>query len=157
MEMTKTSAGLLLWRRRRGSLQVFLVHPGGPFWHKKDVGAWSIPKGEFLSDEGPLTAAIRETAEETGFLIDGKFVALDPLRQPSGKIVHAFAIEADVEPTAISNTFRVEWPPRSGRMAKFPEIDRADWFPLEVAREKIHHGRTRFLDQLQHLVGEEPA
>jgi predicted NUDIX family NTP pyrophosphohydrolase len=156
--MTKASAGLLLWRRRRGSLQVFLVHPGGPFWHKKDTGAWSIPKGEYLSDEEPLTAAIRETAEETGILIDGKFVALDPLRQASGKIVHAFAIEADVEPTVIiSNTFRIEWPPRSGRMREFPEIDRADWFPLAVAREKIHHGQISFLDQLQQLVGEESA
>lgn len=156
--MTKASAGLLLWRRRPGSLQVFLVHPGGPFWHKKDVGAWSIPKGEYPSDEEPLTAAIRETAEETGFLIDGKFVALNPLRQPSGKIVHAFAIEADVEPTAIiSNTFSVEWPPRSGRMEEFPEVDRAGWFPLAVARKKIHYGQISFLDQLEHLVGEESA
>jgi predicted NUDIX family NTP pyrophosphohydrolase len=156
--MTKASAGLLLWRRRGGELQVFLVHPGGPFWHKKDVGAWSIPKGEYPSQEEPLTAAIRETAEETGFFIDGKFVALDPLRQPSGKIVHAFAIEADVEPQAIiSNTFSIEWPPRSGNMRKFPEIDRAGWFSLAVAREKIHHGQVSFLDQLEHLLGEESA
>jgi predicted NUDIX family NTP pyrophosphohydrolase len=137
---------------------VFLVHPGGPFWHKKDIGAWSIPKGEYQSEEEPLTAAIRETAEETGFFIEGKFVALDPLRQPSGKIVHAFAIEADVEPAAIiSNTFSIEWPPRSGTMRKFPEIDRAGWFPLAVAREKIHHGQVSFLDQLKRLLGEESA
>lgn len=156
--MTKASAGLLLWRRRGESLQVFLVHPGGPFWRKKDIGAWSIPKGEYSPDEEPLTAAIRETAEETGFFIDGKFVALDPLRQPSGKIVHAFAVQADVEPTAIiSNTFSVEWPPRSGNMGEFPEIDRAGWFPLAVAREKIHHGQISFLDQLQHLLGGESA
>jgi predicted NUDIX family NTP pyrophosphohydrolase len=136
-------------------VQVFLVHPGGPFWHKKDIGAWSIPKGEYPSEEEPLTAAIRETAEETGFRIDGNFVALDPLRQPSGKIVHAFAVEADVDPTAInSNTFSVEWPPKSGNMGEFPEIDRAGWFPLSVAREKIHHGQISFLDQLQQLSGE---
>jgi predicted NUDIX family NTP pyrophosphohydrolase len=156
--MTKTSAGLLLWRQRGGELQVFLVHPGGPFWRKKDIGAWSIPKGEYPSDEEPLTAAIRETAEETGFFIDGKFVALDPLRQPSGKIVHAFAVEADVEAAAIiSNTFSVEWPPRSENMGEFPEVDRAGWFSLSVAREKIHHGQINLIDQLEHLLGEESA
>lgn len=142
-----------MWRMREGSPQVFLAHPGGPFWRGKDAGAWSIPKGECLPEEDALTAAKRETAEETGLVIEGTFVALTPLKQPSGKIVHAFAVEADVEPTAISsNTFSIEWPPRSGRTKEFPEIDRASWFSLASAREKIHRGQVRFLEELEHLL-----
>jgi predicted NUDIX family NTP pyrophosphohydrolase len=141
--MPKQSAGVLLFRRRGGALEVFLVHPGGPFWAKKDLGAWSIPKGEYEPDEDPLAAARREFAEEIGILPAGDFVTLSPVRQRSGKIVRAFAIEGDLDPKTItSNTFVVEWPPRSGKRREFPEIDRAGWFPLEAAKEKLIPGRS---------------
>ncbi len=152
--MPKESAGLLLFRRRAGELEVFLVHPGGPFWIKKDQAAWSIPKGEFSSGEEPLAAAKREFAEETGFTPGGAYRALGPHKQPGGKIVHAWAVEADCDPAAIrSNTFTMEWPPRSGRKQEFPEIDRAAWFPLAAAREKIHKGQVAVLDALARIVG----
>jgi predicted NUDIX family NTP pyrophosphohydrolase len=150
--MPRQSAGLLLYRRR-GELQVFLVHPGGPFWAKKDAYAWSIPKGEFAPDEDPLQAAKREFAEETGLAPAGAFVALPPLKQPGGKIVHAWAAEGDCDPAAVrSNTFTLEWPPRSGRMQEFPEVDRAAWFPLALARGKIHKGQAALLDELERLL-----
>ena len=150
--MPKQSAGLLLYRRRR-TLEVFLVHPGGPFWAKKDMHAWSIPKGEFGAGEDPLQAARREFVEETGLNPEGTPTALPPLKQPGGKIVHAWAIEGDCDPAAIaSNSFSLEWPPRSGRMQEFPEIDRAAWFPLAVAREKIHKGQAALLDELERLL-----
>jgi predicted NUDIX family NTP pyrophosphohydrolase len=153
--MPKRSAGLLLYRRRDG-LEVFLVHPGGPFWAGKDAHAWSIPKGEIAEGEDPLQAARREFAEETGLAIDGRFVVLTPRRQPGGKIVHAWAVEADCDPAAVrSNSFTLEWPPRSGRMQEFPEIDRAAWFPLAVAREKSHKGQVALLDELATVVGSE--
>ncbi|MGE0116926.1 MAG: NUDIX domain-containing protein [Dongiaceae bacterium] len=153
--MPKQSAGLLLYRRRDG-LQVFLVHPGGPFWAGKDAHAWSIPKGEIAEGEDPLQAARREFAEETGLAVDGRFLPLTPRRQPGGKIVHAWAVEADCDPAAVrSNSFALEWPPRSGRMQEFPEIDRAAWFPLAVAREKIHKGQAALLDELETSVGSE--
>jgi predicted NUDIX family NTP pyrophosphohydrolase len=150
--MPRQSAGLLLYRRR-GGLEVFLVHPGGPFWAKKDAHAWSIPKGEFAPGEDPLGAAKREFAEETGLTPAGTFAALSPLRQPGGKVVHAWAIEGDCDPDAVkSNTFTLEWPPRSGRTQEFPEIDRAAWFPLAAAREKIHKGQAALLDELGRLL-----
>jgi predicted NUDIX family NTP pyrophosphohydrolase len=150
--MPKQSAGLLLYRRG-GKLEVFLVHPGGPFWAKKDAHAWSIPKGEFGAGEDSLQAARREFAEETGLNLEGTTTALPPLRQPGGKVVHAWAIEGDCDPAAIaSNSFSLEWPPRSGRMQEFPEIDRAAWFPIAVAREKIHKGQAALLDELERLL-----
>lgn len=148
--MPKQSAGLLLYRERAGRLEVFLVHPGGPFWARKDAGAWSIPKGEFGDDEAPLQAARREFEEETGFTVDGEFVALPPLRQPSGKLIHAFALCADVDPARLrSNTFALEWPPKSGQRRDFPEVDRADWFTLEDAVAKIQKGQAPFLDAVR--------
>ena len=144
----KSSAGLLLYRRR-GELEVFLVHPGGPFWAKKDAGAWSLPKGEFEEGEEPLQAAKREFAEETGFSVDGEFGRLDPLRQRGGKIIYAWTIEGDCDAAqARSNLFSLEWPPKSGRMQQFPEIDRAQWFTIPEARKRIMAGQIEFLDQL---------
>jgi predicted NUDIX family NTP pyrophosphohydrolase len=146
------SAGLLLYRRRR-ELEVFLVHPGGPLWAKRDRGAWSIPKGEVLEGEDPLAAAKREFTEETGFEIDGTFRSLAPVEQPSGKVVHAWAVEGDCEPALLtSNRFTLEWPPRSGRMQEFPEIDRGAWFTLHEAREQILPGQAGLLDQLEGLL-----
>ena len=140
--MAKTSAGLLLYRHAPDGLQVFLVHPGGPFWAHKDDGVWSIPKGEFGPDEDPLAAARREFTEETGFTASGDFVPLTPLKQPSGKVVHAWAIEGDCDPTLVrSNTFEFK-----GR--EYPEIDRAAWFGLAEARKKILRGQVGFLDEL---------
>jgi predicted NUDIX family NTP pyrophosphohydrolase len=151
--MARTSAGVLLYRRRDGVPEVFLVHPGGPFWAKKDEGAWSIPKGEFDPSEDALTAAKREFEEETGLVVEGEFRPLKPIRQAGGKLVHAFALEGDLDPKAIhSNTFEMEWPPRSGRRQAFPEVDRAAWFPLDVAREKIHKGQVGLLDALERMV-----
>jgi predicted NUDIX family NTP pyrophosphohydrolase len=147
--MPKLSAGLLMYRRRDGQLEVFLVHPGGPFWAKKDLGAWTIPKGEYLGDEDPLQAARREFQEETGFTAEGSFIALGDLKQPSGKILTAWALEGDCDPGQLrSNTFLMEWPPRSGRQAEFPEIDRGAWFAIEGAREKLLPGQRPLLDRL---------
>jgi predicted NUDIX family NTP pyrophosphohydrolase len=144
----KTSAGLLLYRRR-GVLEVFLVHPGGPFWAKKDAGAWSLPKGEFVEGDDPLAAAKREFTEETGFPIDGEFRRLDPLKQRSGKVIHAWAIEADCDASQVrSNLFSLEWPPKSGQIQKFPEVDRAGWFSIPEARKQIIAGQVGFIDQL---------
>jgi predicted NUDIX family NTP pyrophosphohydrolase len=149
--MAKQSAGLLMYRRR-GELEVFLVHPGGPFWAKKDTGAWSIPKGEYRPGDDPLAAARREFREETGFSVAGEFTPLTPLKQPSGKIIQAWAVEGDCDAGAIrSNTFTLEWPPRSGRQQEFPEVDRAGWFTLTAAREKIIKGQVGFLDELEQL------
>ncbi|MBM4263308.1 MAG: NUDIX domain-containing protein [Deltaproteobacteria bacterium] len=148
----KTSAGLLLYRRR-SELEVFLVHPGGPFWAKKDLGAWSIPKGEFEEGEDPLKAAEREFTEETGFTVEGESRALNPVKQSGGKIVHAWAVEADCDADKIkSNTFELQWPPKSGRMQSFPEVDRAAWFPIDQARKHMLSGQTNFLDQLLALI-----
>jgi predicted NUDIX family NTP pyrophosphohydrolase len=146
----KQSAGLLIYRRRHGRIEVFLVHPGGPLWRNKDEAAWSIPKGEFVPPEDALAAAKREVAEETGFGIDGDFLPLTPCRQPGGKAVSAWAVERDVDAEAIrSNSFAMEWPPRSGRMQDFPEVDRAAWFDLTTARRKIHKGQAPLLDELE--------
>ena len=147
--MAKKSAGLLLFRERTAGLDVLLVHPGGPFWAKKDDGAWSIPKGEFGDDEEPLTAAKREFEEEMGVPPVGNFVPLEPIRQPGGKLVFAWALQADFDTSRLkSNIFSMEWPPKSGRQQEFPEIDRAGWFPIETARTKILKGQAGLLDQL---------
>jgi predicted NUDIX family NTP pyrophosphohydrolase len=143
------SAGLLLFRRHAGAVEVLLVHPGGPFWQKKDLAAWSIPKGEHDAGEDPLSAAQREFEEETGFKAEGDFIALGDCRQPSGKIVKAWAVEGDLDAARItSNSFSLEWPPKSGKMREFPEVDRAEWFSIDVAREKILKGQAGFLDRL---------
>ena len=149
----KTSAGLLLYRRCT-ELEVFLVHPGGPFWSRKDAGAWSIPKGEFADVEEPLQAAKREFMEETGFTISGEFRDLDPLKQPGGKIIYVWAIEADCDPGQIrSNLFSLEWPPKSGKMQHYPEVDRAAWFNISEARKKILAGQVGFIEQLIAALG----
>ncbi|MBK5296751.1 MAG: NUDIX domain-containing protein [Vicinamibacteria bacterium] len=151
--MPQISAGLLLFRQRDGQLEVLLVHPGGPFWRNKDLGAWSIPKGECAPGEDPLLAARRELREETGFDVDGPFTALQPVRQAGGKIVQAWAAQADLDPSRlVSNTFTTEWPPRSGRQQEFPEVDRAAWFALDEARVRILSGQTPLLDELVTLV-----
>jgi predicted NUDIX family NTP pyrophosphohydrolase len=151
--MPKQSAGLLLFRRRASALEVLLVHPGGPFWAKKDQGAWSIPKGEYEPGEDPLVAARREFAEETGIVPEGDFVTLKPLRQAGGKLVHAFALEGDCDPEAIrSNTFVMEWPPRSGRRQEFSEVDRAGWFTLEEAQRKLLAGQVPLIQELARLL-----
>ena len=151
--MPKKSAGLLMYRRRRSVLEVFLVHPGGPFWQKKDTGSWSIPKGEYAPGEDPLEAAKREFQEETSFEVSGEFIALTPRKQPSGKIIAAWVAEGDCDASAVrSNTFLLEWPPRSGRQQEFPEVDRADWFSISAAREKIIKGQSGFLDELAQIL-----
>lgn len=148
----RQSAGLLLFRRRGAGLDVLLVHPGGPFWAKKDEGAWSIPKGEFEGAEEPLACARREFAEELGGAIDAPvtgFLPLGAIRQAGGKIVHAWAVAAEFDPGKLrSNTFSMEWPPKSGRTAEFPEVDRAEWFSVETARVKILKSQGEFIDRL---------
>ena len=149
----KRSAGLLLYRRRPAACEVFLVHPGGPFWQSRDLGAWSIPKGEVRPDEEPLHTARREFVEETGAAISGDFLSLKPIRQPGGKIIHVWAVEGDCHPAAIrSNTFGTEWPPHSGHVREFPEVDRATWFTIDDARGRIVGGQRGFLDQLCQLL-----
>jgi predicted NUDIX family NTP pyrophosphohydrolase len=134
-------------------LEVLLVHPGGPLWARKDDSAWSIPKGELDDDEDPLSAARREFEEETGGTPEGPFVALDPVRQPSGKVVCVWAAEGEFDVSRlVSNLFEMEWPPRSGRRMEFPEVDRAGWFTVDAARRKIVPGQAAFLDQLQRIV-----
>jgi predicted NUDIX family NTP pyrophosphohydrolase len=150
----KQSAGLLLYRRPAGRLQVLLVHPGGPFWQKKDLGAWSIPKGEFATGEDALAAATREFHEETGLEVTSPVTPLTPVKQPGGKIVHAWAVEGDFDPRALkSNTFSLEWPPRAGRPQEFPEVDRAAWFDLEEAKRRINRGQSALLEELEQLTG----
>src|SRR5438034_6718185 len=147
------SAGVIAFRRREGELEVFLVHPGGPFWQRKDDGAWSIPKGEFGEDEAPEAAARREFTEETGFTLPDQLIALTPIAQSRGKVVHPFAVESDLDADAIrSNTFELEWPPRSGVKREFPEVDRAAWFGIADARRKILPGQRRILDELVELT-----
>jgi predicted NUDIX family NTP pyrophosphohydrolase len=152
----KRSAGILLYRRNGGETEFLLVHPGGPFWSKKDAGAWSIPKGQIETEEEPRACAIRELEEELGSApeIDAEeLVELGPIRQRAGKVVEAWAAEAEFDPaTLASNTFTVEWPPRSGAEREYPEVDRAEWFDLESAREKILPAQAEFLDRLlEHL------
>ena len=150
----RESAGLLLYRVRDTAIEVLLVHPGGPFWARRDEGAWTIPKGEFdASGEAPLAAARREFREETGGEVDGPFHALQPVRQAGGKRVHAFAVEADFDPSGLaSNTFELEWPPRSGRRQQFPEIDRAAWFTLPQAALKLNPAQRVWLGEIVNQV-----
>lgn len=149
----KNSAGFLLYRIRSGALEVFLVHPGGPFWAKKDAGAWSIPKGESEEGADPLETAKREFFEETGSAIDGKFIALTTLKQRSGKLVHAWAVEGDIDASSVSsNSFSMEWPPRSGKQHEFPEVDKGEWFTIPVARERLQAGQCGFLDELEKML-----
>ena len=149
--MAKQSAGLLLYRTQNGFLEVFLTHPGGPFWRNKDKGVWTIPKGEF-SGEPPLEAAKRELKEETGFSVKGPFIELTPIKQKGGKWVYAWAAEADVDPDKIkSNTFTVTY--ASGHSQEYPEVDRADWFSVEEAKEKILEAQSRLVNELERKVG----
>jgi predicted NUDIX family NTP pyrophosphohydrolase len=145
----KRSAALLVYRRTGSGIEVFLVHPGGPFWAKKDFGAWSIPKGEFDESEDGLGAAKREFIEEVGQAIEGNFIALTPVKQRGGKMVHAWAVEGEVDPGAVrSNEFEMEWPPRSGRTARFPEVDRGQWFPMTEALRRILPAQAPILEEL---------
>jgi predicted NUDIX family NTP pyrophosphohydrolase len=147
--MSKQSAGILLYRHTGTHIEFFLVHPGGPFFAKKDLGSWSIPKGEFTHEEEALTAAKREFEEELGATPKGEFIALTPVKQSSGKTVHAWALEGDIDPEAItSNTFEIEWPPKSGKKQSFPEIDKGQWFPSHAAKEKINKAQAAFIDEL---------
>jgi predicted NUDIX family NTP pyrophosphohydrolase len=149
----KRSAALLVYKHAPGGIQVFLVHPGGPFWAKKDLGAWSIPKGEFDDSEDGLAAARREFREEVGQEIDGDVIALTPVKQRGGKMVHPWAIEGEVDETAVqSNEFEMEWPPRSGRKARFPEIDQGRWFFIAEAKRRILPAQAPILDELAALV-----
>lgn len=147
--MAKKSAGILLYRFRNGIPEMLIVHPGGPFWAKKDEGAWSVPKGEFGEEEDPLDAAIREFREETGQDIAGNFIPLTPVKQSSGKIIHVFALEHDIDVSVIrSNTFTMEWPPKSGNQKEFPEIDRGGWFTAGVCRKKLNKGQIPVVEEL---------
>ncbi len=154
--MTKESAGLLLSRERHGALEVLLVHPGGPFWAHRDEAAWSIPKGEIGAAEQPIDVARREFDEELGSPApDGEWVALGTVRQPGGKVVHAWAARGDFDPEKMrSMTFEIEWPPRSGRRQSFPEVDRAAWFGLDQARRSILTGQRPFIDRLEGRLAE---
>ncbi|TCL71097.1 NUDIX domain-containing protein [Rhizobium sp. BK251] len=148
----KLSAGILMYRKTDGEIFVLLVHPGGPFWAKRDDGAWSIPKGEHDPSEEPEAAARREFAEELGRVAEGNLLPLGELRQNSGKRVTAFAVQGDFDASAIkSNMFEMEWPPHSGKLQPFPEVDRAGWFSLADARRKIIAGQAPFLDRLEQL------
>ena len=147
--MPKVSAGLLPYRRKRGVVEVMLVHPGGPFWETKDLGAWSIPKGELGAGEDAFEAARREFREETGFIASAEYIPLAPRKQRGGKVIQAWAVAGDWNPAELrSNRFAMEWPPRSGRTLEFPEVDRAAWFTLEEARRRVAPGQVGFLDEL---------
>lgn len=149
----KESAGILLYRLTATGPEVFLVHPGGPFWKNRDKGSWTIPKGEFAAPEEPLAAAIREFREETGFTASGPFHPLLPVRQKSGKRVHAWAAIGDLVPALVkSNSFSMEWPPKSGRKLSFPEVDKGNWFPMNLARKKILAAQIPLLDELEPIV-----
>ena len=153
--MPKSSAGLVLYRVRDSATQVLLVHPGGPFWAGKDAGAWTIPKGEVEAEEGQLDAARREFEEELGFSADGDFIPLGTITQKAGKVVRAWALEGDCDPAGIkSNSFTIEWPPRSGKQQAFPEVDRAAFFGIEEAKRKINPAQVELLSRLQAMVEE---
>lgn len=152
--MPKTSAGILFYRYVQQSLQVLLVHPGGPYWAKKDRGAWSIPKGEVEEGETPQQTALREAGEELGITINGNMLPLDSIKQKSGKVVYAWAVEQDIDTTLIkSNQIEIEWPPRSGQLKPIPEIDRAEWFDIPTANQKMIAAQVAFIHALQKLIG----
>jgi predicted NUDIX family NTP pyrophosphohydrolase len=147
-----TSAGILMYRDGPSGREFLLVHPGGPFWVKKDEGVWSIPKGEFTDGEDPLDAARREFEEELGTAVVGDFMQLTPIKQKSGKVVHAWAVRGDFDVASVkSNLFSMEWPPKSGRQQEFPEVDRAEWFDLETARRKILAAQVELVDQVSKI------
>jgi predicted NUDIX family NTP pyrophosphohydrolase len=151
--MAKRSAGLVMYRRSEDQLEVFLVHPGGPFWAKKDLGAWSISKGEYVEGELPLEAARREFEEETGFAAQGAFLELGTVRQAGGKVVSAWAFEGDCDPSKlVINRCQIEWPPRSGRLIEIPEVDRGGWFSITEAKERILKSQAPFLERLSRLL-----
>jgi len=149
---SKRSAGIILYRKRNGIIEIFLVHPGGPYWAKKDLGSWSIPKGEYHEGEEALDAARREFLEETGVAVNGPFLALTPVRQPGGKIITAWAAEGELDPARLrSNSFSLEWPPKSGSSQNFPEVDRGAWFSLAEARDKLSLGQLPLLQGIADL------
>ena len=151
--MSKKSAGILAYRNDHEETEVFLVHPGGPFWAKKDLNSWSVPKGEFEEAEDPFDAAIREFNEETGFLPEGEFFRLERVKQPGGKLIYTWAVKGDFDATiAKSNLFKMEWPPKSGNFKEFPEVDKAGWFKLESAKTKIVKGQIPILENLELLL-----
>lgn len=151
--MPRTSAALLMFRRRESGVEVLLVHPGGPFWAKKDLGAWSVPKGEYIGPEDPLEAAKREFQEELSITAEGEFIPLGEIKQAGGKIVTAWAFEGDCDPaTCKSNLFEMEWPPRSGKRQSFPEVDRFEFFNIHRAKEKILPSQQDFLDRLLQAI-----
>lgn len=151
--MPQKSAGLLLYRFNNNLIEYFIVHPGGPFWTKKDIGAWSIPKGIIEDNEDPLKAAIREFEEETGAKISGNFISLTPVKMKSGKIIYAFAIEYDLDITQIkSNTFTMEWPPKSGKKKEFPEIDKGEWLETETCILKLNDSQKPFINELLKII-----
>jgi predicted NUDIX family NTP pyrophosphohydrolase len=152
--MSKVSAGLIMYRFKKGHLQVLLVHPGGPYWKNKDAGAWTIPKGEANPNEELLSVAQREFTEETGVVPRAPYTPLTPIKQRAGKIVHAWAFEGDFDPSTLrSNTFEMEWPPKSGKTAEFPEVDRAEFFEVEAAKPKLNASQASLLDELERVIG----
>ena len=149
----KKSAGILVYKKEKDKLLVFLVHPGGPFWAKKDLGAWSVPKGEFSDEEEGFTAARREFAEETGHEIEGEFIELTPCKQPSRKVKYAWAVDGDIDENNIkSNEFEMEWPPKSGQTQRFPEVDRGSWFSIGEATKRILRGQVPILEELSSVL-----
>jgi len=151
--MAKKSAGILLFRKQRGELFVFLVHPGGPFWKNKDDGAWSVPKGEIIEDEDPLERARTEFSEETGKEVTGNFIPLKAITQKGGKTVYCWAVEGEIETAGLSsNTIMIAWPPRSGKMMEIPEVDRWEWFSAEEARIKINPAQCAFIDEIEESI-----
>src|ERR1035437_4189731 len=151
--MQKKSGGIILYRFRNSKFEVLLVHPGGPFWVKKDLGAWSIPKGEFEEDEDPLAAAKREFKEELGVAVSGEFAAMTPVKQKNNKLVYAYAINRDLDVSSIkSNTFEIEWPPKSGKHQEFPEVDKAEWFEFQTAKQKINEAQGEILEELLRMI-----
>jgi len=153
MKVSKTSTGILLYRLVNHQIEYLLVHPGGPFWKNKDLGSWTIPKGEYEAPEIPIDAAIREFKEETGIELSGTFISLKPIVQKGGKQVDAWALEGDLDTATIrSNTFEIEWPPKSGKRQVFPEIDKACWFSYDEAIEKINPAQINFIKELRHKL-----
>jgi predicted NUDIX family NTP pyrophosphohydrolase len=153
LSLAKQAVGILLYRRSHGRLEVLLAHPGGPLWTRKDVASWTLPKGQFTDGELPLDAAKREFGEEMGSPPSGDFQSLGTLKQPSGKVIHAWAAESDFDATTVnSNLFTMEWPPKSGKIGEFPEVDRAEWLSIDEARVKILKGQAPFLDRLLALL-----